>query len=135
VIHSVYLDDAESSMYNARLVRAEGSQLLRYRWYDDDEPRKEVFVEVRASEACERSERKEARGQPTRSSAPEAGYRGGCERSEREESARPTKKAICGRSGLGAGGGRLREKRVSEGVGGGVSEASATCLSAADVGC
>ncbi|GMI32702.1 hypothetical protein TeGR_g767 [Tetraparma gracilis] len=47
VIHSVYLDDAESSMYNARLVRAEGSQLLRYRWYDDDEPRKEVFVEVK----------------------------------------------------------------------------------------
>ena len=33
IVHSIYFDNDDSSMYHARLIRQEGSQLLRFRWY------------------------------------------------------------------------------------------------------
>jgi len=49
IIHSIYLDDSTSSMYHSRLIRTDGSQLVRLRWYGDDEPAKDgkVFIEVK----------------------------------------------------------------------------------------
>ncbi|GMI07268.1 hypothetical protein TrVE_jg10653 [Triparma verrucosa] len=50
MIHSIYFDDENASMYSARLVRTDGSQLLRFRWYGDDEPQEKgdkVFIEIK----------------------------------------------------------------------------------------
>ncbi|GMH60638.1 hypothetical protein TrRE_jg5280 [Triparma retinervis] len=49
VVHSIYFDNDESTMYSARLIRQGGSQLLRFRWYGDDQPQESggVFIETK----------------------------------------------------------------------------------------
>jgi SPX domain protein involved in polyphosphate accumulation len=50
VVHSIYFDNDESSVYSARLFRQDGSQLLRFRWYGDDQPSEKsssVFIETK----------------------------------------------------------------------------------------
>jgi uncharacterized membrane protein YidH (DUF202 family) len=47
MIHSVYCDNSDSSIYYSRLVRAADSKLLRYRWYGDDDPTDDVYIEVK----------------------------------------------------------------------------------------
>lgn len=48
-ITSVYFDSADMSLYNKRLARAEGAQLLRARWYGNNMPKGNgiIFLELK----------------------------------------------------------------------------------------
>jgi len=47
MIHSVYMENSAGAVYQKRLVREEDSKLLRFRWYGDDTPTDNVYVELK----------------------------------------------------------------------------------------